>query len=128
MSIVRKDRYTKGYAPVVALVCGLGGMFSVAGAHATAPRFAGRSNSSAATATQVAGSANHELRERVAAALQSATYLDADHIDVSAERGAVVLRGFVFSEWDLRDALSAARKVAGDSPVIDSLSIKEGGR
>jgi osmotically-inducible protein OsmY len=45
----------------------------------------------------------------------------------SAASGTVVLSGFVFSESDLRDALSAARKAAGDSPVIDELSLKEGG-
>src|SRR5271163_98949 len=42
--------------------------------------------------------------------------------------GAVVLRGFVFSGWDLRHALSIARKTAGDKTVVDNLSIKEGGR
>jgi hypothetical protein len=38
------------------------------------------------------------------------------------------LGGFVFSDWDLRDAPRIARKAAGDKPVIDNLSIKLGGR
>jgi len=36
--------------------------------------------------------------------------------------------GIVFSDWDLRDALRTARTAAGTRPVIDSLSIEEGGR
>jgi hypothetical protein len=39
-----------------------------------------------------------------------------------------VLRGFVFSEWDLRNAIRIARKAAQDRQVVDDLSIKEGGR
>jgi osmotically-inducible protein OsmY len=50
------------------------------------------------------------------------------HVTVSVENGAVVLRGFVFSDWDLRDALRLAKQAAGDSQVVDNLSIKEGGR
>jgi 2-polyprenyl-6-methoxyphenol hydroxylase-like FAD-dependent oxidoreductase len=49
------------------------------------------------------------------------------HIDVSANGGVVTLSGIVFSGWDLQDALRAARKAAGGRPVIDSLSIEEGG-
>jgi osmotically-inducible protein OsmY len=107
-------------------MCGLGGMFSVAGAQAAPSLVASRST--AATASQDAESADKALQQRVAAALHSARYIDDEHIDVSAENGAVVLRGFVLDEWDLLDALSAARKAAGGRPVIDGLSIKEGGR
>ena len=64
----------------------------------------------------------------MAAALHSSRYIDDRHIDVSADGGAVVLSGFVLNEWDLLDALSAARKAAGGRPVIDELSIKLGGR
>jgi osmotically-inducible protein OsmY len=37
------------------------------------------------------------------------------------------LRGFVTSEWDLRDAIRIASKAAGDRRVVDNLSIKLGG-
>jgi hypothetical protein len=51
-----------------------------------------------------------------------------EHVTVAIEHGRVVLRGFVFSDWDLRQALRIARKAAGDRPVVDNLSIKEGER
>jgi len=51
-----------------------------------------------------------------------------EHVRVSVEQGAVVLRGFVFSDSDLQQAVRTAGKVAGDRRVIDNLSIKQGGR
>jgi osmotically-inducible protein OsmY len=71
--------------------------------------------------------ADEKLRKRVKSALHTDPYFYDEHVTVSIENGAVVLRGFVFSDWDLRDALRIARKAAGDRPVIDNLSIKEGG-
>jgi osmotically-inducible protein OsmY len=112
----------------LALMCALSGLFSVAGAQAAAPLIDSRSTTSVATGPQGAESADQELQQRVAAALHSSRYIDDRHIDVSADGGAVVLSGFVLNEWDLLDALSAARKAAGGRPVIDELSIKLGGR
>jgi osmotically-inducible protein OsmY len=50
------------------------------------------------------------------------------HVTVSVEKGSVVLRGFVFSGWELQDAVRIARKAAGNARVIDDLSIQLGGR
>ena len=69
-----------------------------------------------------------ELEKRVKAALHSDPYFYDEHVTVSVERGAVVLRGFVFSDSDLRDALRIASKAAGDRRVVDNLSIKQSGR
>ena len=66
---------------------------------------------------------NQELRERVEAALHAEPYLYDRHVDVTVEGGAVVLRGVVFSDWDLQDALRVARRVAGNRPVVDNLSL-----
>jgi osmotically-inducible protein OsmY len=71
---------------------------------------------------------DEKLRKDVQAALHASPYFYDRHITVSMENGSVVLRGFVFSDWDLRQALSIARKAAEDKTVIDDLSIKEGGR
>ena len=62
------------------------------------------------------------------AALHSDPYFYDRYVTVSVEQGAVVLRGFVFSDSDLRDAIRIASKAAGDRRVIDNLSIKQGGR
>ena len=72
--------------------------------------------------------ADEELRQRVTAALHLDPYFYDQHVSVSVEKGVVVLRGFVASEWDLRDALRIAGKAAGDRHVVDDLSIEQGGR
>ena len=79
--------------------------------------------------TQSAGSnADEKLAKRVKDALHSDPYFYDEHVTVSVEKGAVVLHGFVSSEWDLRDAIRIASKAAGDRRVVDNLSIKEGGQ
>jgi osmotically-inducible protein OsmY len=72
--------------------------------------------------------ADEAVRQRVTAALHSDPYFYDEHVSVSVEKGVVVLRGFVASEWDVRDALRIAGKAAGDKRVIDDLSIEQGGR
>src|ERR1700688_3006294 len=70
---------------------------------------------------------DEKLRKRVKDALHSDPYFYDEHVTVSVENGAVVLHGFVSSEWDLRDAIRIASKAAGDRRVVDNLSIKLGG-
>jgi osmotically-inducible protein OsmY len=120
MNISKKSRNWVMGTYLGPLVLGLGGLAArVDAQNAAAP---------VPTATaQAADSKNDELRKRVTAALHADPYFYDEHVTVSVEKGAVVLRGFVFSDWDLRDALSIAKKAAGDIPVIDNLSIKEGG-
>jgi osmotically-inducible protein OsmY len=110
------------------LVCGLGGVATrVEAQNASAPGIS-RSVSIAASTTQGADwVADEKLRKRVKSALHVDPYFYDEHVTVSIENGGIVLRGFVFSNWDLQDALRIARKAAGDRPVIDNLSIKEGG-
>ena len=77
------------------------------------------------TTDQDAGAATAKIiADRVQAALQADPNVLSRHIKVSVEEGAVVLRGFVFSDWDMRTALRVARKAAGDTPVVNYLSIK----
>jgi osmotically-inducible protein OsmY len=102
------------------LVLGLGGFATRVDAQAAA--------APVPTATaQAADSKNDELRKRVTAALHADPYFYDEHVSVSVEKGVVVLRGFVYSDWDLRDALRLARQAASNTPVVDNLSIKEGG-
>ena len=82
-----------------------------------------------ATASPQSQSAEDEaLRQRVAQSLQEAPYFYDAHVNVTIEKGAVVLRGLVFSDWDLRDAIRIATKAAEGRRVVDNLSIVEGGR
>jgi osmotically-inducible protein OsmY len=115
-------------ACVVPVICGLGGFVSRVDAQAVASRVAARSTDSGASSPQGADLQDADLQQRVSAALDAQPYVVDRHIEVSVRGGTVVLSGIVFSDWDLRDALSTARKAAGARPVIDSLSIEEGGR
>jgi osmotically-inducible protein OsmY len=64
----------------------------------------------------------------VQAALRADPYFYDRHVTVSVDKGAVVLHGFVFSDWDLQEAIRIAGQAAGDRRVIDDLSIQQGGR
>jgi osmotically-inducible protein OsmY len=75
-----------------------------------------------------AAAQDEALRQRVALALQEAPYFYDGHVNVSIEKGDVVLRGLVFSDWDLRDAIRIATKAADGRRVVDDLSIVQGGR
>jgi osmotically-inducible protein OsmY len=68
------------------------------------------------------------VRKRVATALHANPYFLDRHVAVSVEDGRIVLRGIVFSDWDLQEALRLARESAGAMDVVDDLSIEEGGR
>jgi osmotically-inducible protein OsmY len=110
-------------------VCGLGGFVTAVSAQNAVSPPARQSDSVAGSALQGAAVlSDGELEKRVKAALHSDPYFYDEHVTVSVEHGAVVLRGFVFSDWDLRDAIRIASKAAGDRRVVDELSIKQGGR
>jgi osmotically-inducible protein OsmY len=115
-------------ANALALVCGLGAYASRVDAQTAESVVAGRSSIGGPSTLRAADAANQTLQKQVAAALHADPYLDDRHINVSAERGVVVLSGLVFDDWDLRAALRTARGAAGHHSVIDRLSIEEGGR
>lgn len=115
-------------ANAIALVCGLGGYASGADAQTAESRAADRSSIGGPSTLRAADAANQQLQKQVAAALHADPYLDDAHINISAERGVVIVSGLVFDDWDLRAALRTAREAAGHRPVIDRLSIEEGGR
>ena len=72
--------------------------------------------------------ADEAIRMRVQTALHSNEYFYDEHVTVTMEHGNIVLHGFVFSDWDLHDALQIAKDAACHRRVIDLLSIKVGGR
>jgi len=129
MSISCKQKRGVMYACLGPLICGLGAIGTRVNAQDTAERAGSRLASVEAATTQGGNwSADEELRKRVKAALHTSPYFYDRHVTVSIEGNSVVLRGFVFGASDLQDALRIARKAAGDRPVIDNLSIKEGWR
>jgi osmotically-inducible protein OsmY len=124
-----KTRDRLVHAFLGAMVCGLIGVATrVSAQNAPAPTASRAVSVAASTAQDADRAADEKLRKQVKAALHVDPYFYDKHVTVSIENGVVVLRGFVFSDWDLRQALSIARKAAGDKTVVDNLSIKEGGR
>jgi osmotically-inducible protein OsmY len=113
----------------LAAACGLGGIAATADAQTAVSLPANGSDAVAVSAMPHSlVLVDGELAKRVQAALHSDPYFYDGHVTVSVEKGAVVLHGFVLSNWDLLDALRIARQAAGDRPVIDNLSLEEGGR
>jgi hypothetical protein len=112
------------------IVCGLGGFAAPASAKNPVSPTASQSYSAAVPATSgPAVLTDGELEKRVKGALHADPYFYDQHVTVSVEHGEVVLRGFVFSDWDLRDAIRIAGKAAGDRRVVvDDLSIHLNGR
>jgi osmotically-inducible protein OsmY len=129
MNISSKSRILVLCSYLVPVVSGLAGFAApVAAQNAAAPAVR-QSDSIAASATQGADSVtDEELSKRVQAALHSDPYFYDEHVSVSVENGVVVLRGLVFSDWDLRDAMRIARRAAAERRVVDDLSIVQGGR
>jgi osmotically-inducible protein OsmY len=82
----------------------------------------------AAPAQDLAADQDANLRDRVQLALHADPYFYDAHVEVTVENGVVHLRGLVFSDWDLHDAIRIATKAAGDRPVINDLTMIVGGR
>jgi osmotically-inducible protein OsmY len=72
--------------------------------------------------------ADQQLQTKVESALLSDPYFYSAHVTVSVKNGTVILEGFVFSDWDLRDAIRIATKASGGGRVVDNLTIEVGGR
>jgi osmotically-inducible protein OsmY len=112
---------------IVALICGAGGFGSRVEAQ-SAPALEQSDMRVVSALVDSRAAKSEKLRGRVVAAMHADPYLLDTHIEVAVENNEIVLRGFVLSAWDLREAVRVARKVAGDTRVVDELSIKEGGR
>jgi len=129
MNISAKKRILIVCAHLGPAVCGLGGFPTAAGAQTAVSLPASGAISVAVSAMpSPAVLTDAELEKRVKTALHADPYFYDEHVNVSVERGAVVLSGLVFSDEDLQDAIRIARTAAGNRPVIDNLSINDGRR
>jgi osmotically-inducible protein OsmY len=129
MNISCKKRILIVCAYLGPAVCGLSGFAARVSAQNAVSPPASQSDSVAVSALPGAAVlSDGELEKRVKVALHADPYFYDKHVTVSVEEGAVVLRGFVYSDRDLQDAIRIASNAAGDRRVVDNLSIKEGGR
>ena len=111
---------------IVALACGAGG-FGLRVEAQSAPALDQSDMRAVSALVDSSAAKSEKLRSRVMTAMHVDPYLLDEHIEVAVVENAIVLRGFVLTAWDLREAVRVARKVAGDTRVLDELSIKEGG-
>jgi osmotically-inducible protein OsmY len=129
MNILSMKRNLTICGYLVPVVWGLGAIATQADAQNAAVPSVSRSGSIAASTAQGAAQLGDEdVGNRVKTALHLDPYFYDEHVTVSVEKGSVVLRGFVFSGWELQDAVRIARKAAGNTRVIDNLDIQLGGR
>src|ERR1700688_74922 len=112
MNILSNKRSIAAFAYLAAAGYGLIGFAAPVGAqNAAAPAMS--QSDSIVSSTQHGGSVtDEELRKRVQAALHSDPYFYDEHVSVSVENHVVMLRGFVFSDWDLRSATRIASQAA----------------
>src|SRR5260370_37865332 len=123
-SLCRKRSLVFG-AVFGSIACGALGVVPYARAQKAVAPSVNQPDSVRATLTHSADSVTDEkLGDRVRDALHSDPYFYDEHVTVSVEKGVVVLRGFVTSDWDLRDAIRIASRAAGGRRVVDDLSIK----
>jgi osmotically-inducible protein OsmY len=69
--------------------------------------------------------ADSDTVARVRSAMSSNPTFDGKHVDVSMEKGKVVLSGFVQSSQALQEATRIATKAAGDTKVVNHLTITQ---
>lgn len=128
MKISRRKPILVNFAFLGSTAFGSAGFAARAGAqNVEAPALNQSASLTAPSTLGAESNADENLVKRVKDALHSDPYFYDEHVTVSVEKGVVVLRGFVSSEWDLRDAIRIARIAAGDRRVVDNLSIKLGG-
>ena len=99
----------------LALLAGLSAAVVAVACASTPPR----------TASQV--SADHQLADRVAMALDNDPTYYFRHVDVQADDGKVSLSGYVWSDDAIRRAELIASRVPGVTSVADQLDLERNG-
>ena len=72
--------------------------------------------------------ADERMKTEVEKALHSDPFFYDGHVTVMIENGVATLRGIVFDDWDMRQAMRISRRIAGVKRVINDLEeIQTGG-
>jgi osmotically-inducible protein OsmY len=71
--------------------------------------------------------ADERMKEQVEEALHSDAFFYDEHVTVSIKDGVATLRGIVFDDWDMRQAMRISKRVAGVKRVVNDLEIIEWG-
>jgi osmotically-inducible protein OsmY len=71
--------------------------------------------------------ADEKMKAQVEEALHSDRFFYDEHVAVTIENGVATLRGIVFDDWDMRQAMRICRKIAGVKRVVNDLEIETAG-
>jgi osmotically-inducible protein OsmY len=71
--------------------------------------------------------ADEKTKQQVEEALHSDAFFYDEHVTVTVQDGVATLRGIVFDDWDLRQAMRIARRIPGVRRVLNDLEISQGG-
>jgi hypothetical protein len=71
--------------------------------------------------------ADEKMKEQVEQALHSDEFFYDAHVTVTIRNGVATLRGIVFDDWDLRQAIRISKRVAGVKRVVNELELELGG-
>jgi BON domain len=71
--------------------------------------------------------ADERMKAQVEEALHTDPFFYDDHVTVTIENGIATLRGMVFDDWDMRQAIRISRRIAGVKRVINDLEMVSGG-
>jgi hypothetical protein len=67
--------------------------------------------------------ADEKMKIQVEEALHSDRFFYDEHVNVTVENGVATLRGMVFDDWDMRQAMRISRRIAGVKRVINDLEM-----
>jgi hypothetical protein len=71
--------------------------------------------------------ADEKMKVQVEEALHSDPFFYDGHVTVTIENGVATLRGMIFDDWDMRQAIRISRRIAGVKRVFNDLDIESGG-
>jgi BON domain-containing protein len=67
--------------------------------------------------------ADEKMKTQVEEALHSDPFFYDEHVTVTVENGVATLRGMVFDDWDMRQAMRISRRIAGVKRVVNDLEM-----
>ncbi len=71
--------------------------------------------------------ADEKMKGQVEEALHSDAFFYDAHVIVTIKNGVATLRGIVFDDWDLRQAMRISKRVPGVKRVVNDLELELGG-
>ncbi|HME41059.1 MAG TPA: BON domain-containing protein [Steroidobacteraceae bacterium] len=66
------------------------------------------------------------LTRKVETALHADPFFNDEHVTVTVKNGVALLEGIVFDEWDVRNSIRIAKRIAGVRRVVTDFYVPDG--